>query len=332
MPVRVLTFNVFMGSPLPCCCGTRSLPNSTRLRQQLRALTALDADILCLQEVTTSDLVRRYGAALGPSYAPVWKPSVPPLRACVAAELLLLCLTGLLFLVLYGAAINHITQFGAAFLWLTIYVFLWRALAHSVVFQFLLGNVAGSLVLFYRRSVFSLVLYDSMRLESEVGDALNAFRPRCVQFVELRAAAGGARYIITHIHANALGPTAARAAQLAEGTRHALETEDGVTVSLLLGDFKVPPDEAGVRRLAACGLRDTLLRGEGPEAPTWGAANPLTRGILRLRDHRCDYIFLKSTTLPAGTLLGSLVVLNRPPFTSDHYGVLLEVGGTPSPI
>jgi len=50
--LRVLTFNVFTGSPVPYVRnGTPALAGSKRLGAQLEAVAALDADILCLQEV-----------------------------------------------------------------------------------------------------------------------------------------------------------------------------------------------------------------------------------------------------------------------------------------
>lgn len=52
MSLRVLSFNVFAGSPLPHLFnGTPSLAKSSRLERQVTLLRELSADVICLQEV-----------------------------------------------------------------------------------------------------------------------------------------------------------------------------------------------------------------------------------------------------------------------------------------
>ncbi len=52
--IRVVTFNVCIGTPLSSLFknGTAPLSGSRRLAAQLAALAYLDADIICLQEVS----------------------------------------------------------------------------------------------------------------------------------------------------------------------------------------------------------------------------------------------------------------------------------------
>ena len=329
----ILTFNVFMGSPIPsCCCGTRALGGSRRQKAQIAALRALDADVMCLQEVADSSLITAYEMGLGGEYASVWSAAVPGWRARVGAEAMFLAAAATFALLLYvmlavipGSA--HISESpGPAIATLAVYGFARRELPHTALGTFLLGDVAGCLVTLYRVRKFSLEVFETVRLRNQEGDFMNMYRPRCVQFVALKARARDVRYVLTHVHVNALGATEARGPQLAECAAYAVATEDLASTVVMLGDFNAPRDAPELAALhSTYHLVDTLAeRGAAfRDRPTWTAANPLTRGWMRHPDHRPDHILVRKTAIDGGA--SSRVVLDTAPHTSDHFGVLLTL-------
>jgi endonuclease/exonuclease/phosphatase family metal-dependent hydrolase len=72
-------------------------------------------------------------------------------------------------------------------------------------------------------------------------------------------------------------------------------------------------------------LRDALCEQGAGMQPTWAARNPLTCGVIQESDHRCDYIFYRPMAGQHEMVNSSCrIVLDQPPFLSDHFGVLLE--------
>ena len=67
--------------------------------------------------------------------------------------------------------------------------------------------------------------------------------------------------------------------------------EEGSVV--VCGDFNVTPESEEIQLLCRrAGGRDALEE-KGCVEPTWSSRNPLTHGVLREGDHRCDFIFYK---------------------------------------
>ena len=133
------------------------------------------------------------------------------------------------------------------------------------------------------------------------------------------------RLIIINIHANALGDDSFRATQLNEVALLAAGFDDGSTSIIVAGDFNASPSSTSVRQLATMGLRDAAgVGGVGVgDDYTWDSRNPLTLGYMRHEDHRCDYVYHRGQ----GEIIDCRVVMNTPPYTSDHFGVLVCMKG-----
>ena len=68
------------------------------------------------------------------------------------------------------------------------------------------------------------------------------------------------------------------------------------------------------------GFSDSALANGNTSSPTWSDTNPLSVGFLRVPDERVDYIFFKAHSQHVISDQKSQVVLNKQPFTSDHFG------------
>jgi len=128
---------------------------------------------------------------------------------------------------------------------------------------------------------------------------------------------------------------------------------------LLLGDLNATAESASVRAAAAAGFVDSFLERRRPEAAacSWDARNPLTNGFNKEPDGLIDHVLYRPARAAAGAGAGaapsasaeadananaaafnisaaaSSICINRPPFTSDHYGLqtdFLAVGLAPA--
>ena len=193
--LRILSYNVFIGSPLPYLRGgTPSLHGTGRLEKQARQVAALNADIICLQEAFCLDVIRGYKRALGSEYAAIYHHVRPPCRAFTSMFIIYLLFTGLFYVFL-----KLILVF--SFIWpvLTSSTSLWNTfwdiatvggalfLVHfsfnkSAVKAFLLGSVQAGTAILYRRSKVSPVAHGVRDFLEQRGDGLNVHRKRGYQY------------------------------------------------------------------------------------------------------------------------------------------------------
>ena len=193
-----------------------------------------------------------------------------------------------------------------------LYVVIRAGLRKTAAVTFFLGSVTGAIATLYRRDSLSLAASRTSLFNIQQGDPLNFFRPRGFQVLEFTRGGDAPRLVVVHLHANALGGAAHRAAQIQEAAAVAGGV-DAASDVILCGDFNCEPGELP-------GLKD----GGAHAGPTWCDRNPLSAGFLRLQDARCDAVLYRLARPDAATV-GCAVVLEGPPPTSDHYGVMLEI-------
>ena len=335
----ILTFNVFTGSPTPIR-GTRALAGSTRLHDQLSAVSDLAPDVICLQEVYSDEVRESYRTHFLKTHSLDAVLTRPPLLSRILAETLYWVATILTFGVFFVAIsmsrsdgeemgyIMLLMLFGAFHVTCRI------ALRESSLLGFLTGRTAGALAILYNRSTLRLSRTRTVYLKEQRGDFMNRLRPRCIQvsdFTRIRTSPvtprgppvpyAPSRVIIINVHANALGDDSFRASQLNEVALLAAGLDDGSTEIFVCGDFNADPTMLSIRQLVTYGLRDaTTLAGTGDDY-TWDSRNPLTMGYMRHADRRLDYVY----HLGKGMILDCRVVMNMPPYTSDHFGVLVRM-------
>lgn len=200
------------------------------------------------------------------------------------------------------------------------------ALRRTALLTFLLGTVHGALATAYRPDVVRVQSTRVVSFREQRGDPLNAFRPRAMQITELRVIASGARLTVIHVHVNAMGAPKWRAAQVAEATAGATDAARSGADVVLCGDLNAPEREVAAMRLEVAGLTDAYVaRTQDGSGATWDARNPLTAGFVRDADARCDYVFV---SLRRARLASCQTVMDTPPYTSDHFGVRVELTTT----
>lgn len=333
----ILTFNVFTGSPLPIR-GTRALAGSERLQEQLAGVAGLAPDVACLQEVYSDEVREAYKAHFAKTHALEVVMTNPPRLARVLAEVIVWVTTFSVFLIFYAATCLSSSEemgYGLAVLLLFAFNALCRTvLRESALIGFLTGRTAGGLAILYNRSTLRLSRTRTVYLKEQRGDLMNRLRPRCIQvadFTRIRVypitprgppvPRAPDRLVIINMHANALGDDSFRASQLNEVSLLAAGFDDGTSDVVVAGDFNAGPTSPSVRQLSACGLRDAASSTGAGDDYTWDARNTLTLGYMRHEDHRSDYVYHRGS----GTILDCRVVMNMPPYTSDHFGVLVRM-------
>ncbi len=337
--VRILTFNVFAGSPVPVQWlfgGTSSLQNSKRLRAQLQAVRAVDADVICLQELYCDNVLASYMLEFGDEYQFAVQRD-RKLLGVAAGEIIILLLASIAW-PLARAAMGDVSSCLSLFisgvltacLWLTLRV----TMRHSALLAFFNGRVKGFMATMWKRSVFELSDDETLYFTEQRGDIENLFRPRAFQLLHLKHRMTNYLYTFIHIHTNALGQSYLRARQVHEAVNAAGVANRGSLVTLL-GDFNDGEDSEPVRTAVKCGFVDAFRAHGTGHGHTWVHSNSMTRGYMRVPNLRCDYIFYRRNHPHASaiknndtTTLSNArcdVVLDDNP-TSDHFGVLLDFG------
>ncbi len=341
--LKIVTFNVFTGSPIPYLWGgTPSLAGSSRLQAQLDAVEALDADVVCLQEIYCDSVLRAYRERFGAEYAFVVEYErraagviAAEVAVLVAALILFGALKGLMYVLLQllrfeqagGKDASSLGWNAATFgvLWIILRV----ALRDTALVTFFNGSVKGFMATMYRMNQCALGHATTTFFNDQQGDIENVFRPRAFQIARLSHLASGQVLTLVHVHTNALGPTSVRRAQVAEAINatkqlsSATVRPDGVTI--LLGDFNDAEDSDTVRCCSAdFGFVDSGVKHGSGDMHTWVRANPLSQGFMRTSDRRCDYIFLLDRNKTLRNVRTRLVFNDLADPISDHYGVLMQ--------
>ena len=162
--------------------------------------------------------------------------------------------------------------------------------------------------------------------QEQRGDWLNLVRPR--GYLTSRLLFHGMPLYVVNTHLN-LGEQGYRRRQVEELTRHCqVLGEEGSVV--VCGDFNVTPESEEIQLLCSrAGVRDALEE-KGCVEPTWSSRNPLTHGVLREGDHRCDFIFYRGLGGVGGhRMVNRRCRLDRPfwgqTWLSDHFGIVLDL-------
>ena len=227
-----------------------------------------------------------------------------------------------------------------------------------VAYHFLTGRVHGGLALLLRRSTFAVRASYVRNFTHQNGDILNLLRPRAFQVVlaevlgsSSSSSSSPCLVLFFHTHAN-LGHgeegERCRASQLKEiiGAGSPAEVQrlldaaglHGVPphslVQVLLGDLNAEYSSASLQASLALGgfldpCTDSSSSSSSPPPPSWdNGRNPLTNGVLLDEDSRVDLVLYRNPeagsaalTLSPLTSGSTSLVLNQPPFLSDHFGV-----------
>ena len=267
----VVTYNVGAGNLFPFFQGgRRALVDNSRLDEQLAAIAALDADIICLQDVTSDKLRRAYHWNFGGTHGCVFQSQAPSNLARACGELLYIFTASSLATVVYATGLSSCSWSCIVALYGLCYLLSRACLRDSALCLFLYGSVRGGLVVLYRRDLFGFVRAETVPFVDQALDVLSDLRPKCFQVVELRqATAPNPKLFIVHAHCGARGGAqVAEAASVAADLYHAASVGSDV---LLLGDFSEEEARAGdgeeiVELLANYGLCDTAILAHGAGA------------------------------------------------------------------
>lgn len=367
--LKVLNFNVFAGSPVPVLFNsllpkTESLDGSERLKLQVERIKAMGPDIICLQEACSDGVERHYREALADLYGSFNDTQAPePLGKVLLFFIYLLLSSFLAFCFhcvldmwdsfsfpsspLRAKSIQH-SDFTHLLLALVLmckaYIIVSWSMSKCCLIGFLKGKVKASTVILWRKDRFAVVCekdavtrelvpveMSTTFFQEQRGDWLNLVRPR--GYLTARLLFHGMPLYVVNTHLN-LGEQGYRQRQVEELTRHCqVLGEEGSVV--VCGDFNVTPDSEEVQLLCRrAGLKDALAE-KGCVEPTWSSRNPLTHGVLRECDHRCDFIFYRGLVGTGGHRMVNRRCRLALPFwgntwLSDHFGIVLDLVLEPS--
>jgi endonuclease/exonuclease/phosphatase family metal-dependent hydrolase len=314
--LRVVTFNVFPGSPVPWLGGgTTALAGSWRLAEQIRRLRELDADVVCLQELYCASARDTFAKALGSVYEMHHAPRRPP-RSHL---LLFTALTCIVVVAAFHAGIacgvgRSWAAFGA--------IVAWRAWLRSALGAWLSGESYG-LVTLVRRTLKSSSA--TLVFGHQAGDRLNRVVPRGYQLTYV----GDVAIFNTHLNAGGRDDSD-RLHQAAALCEAVCEARRLLGVTVVCGDLNAPPHAASVSLLRHVGgLSDTAAVSCENPRPTWCSDNPLTHSVWNTgasTDQRLDYVLVHVRPCSGPICVSGHNVLDAPlPHVSDHAGVLADI-------
>jgi endonuclease/exonuclease/phosphatase family metal-dependent hydrolase len=320
----VLSYNVFPGSPLSHLGGgIPALHKSERLRCQLHAIEALQADVLCLQELYCTASAVEYRNQLPTHHLIIHSSSalkrlivflvLGAITMAVSAAFLALCAAP--FEVFVAIATVVAALYGAV----------WHCMiVHAATPAWLAGH-AGGVAILVRKSILmhggKCPTGEFSYFEDQGSDFLNMFAPRGTLTAACELS-NGRKMLVCSSHMDRKNSTArmAQTNQLLDITARGMVDDDGAfsVIGADLNDHEATKAEK--RRLEAAGLQDCAADG----AHTWCYENPMTR-VCYTRgnaDAQVDHVFVSKA--PAVAIDHSEVVLDHPPL-SDHYGAIATI-------
>mmetsp|Transcript_48 Transcript_48/g.132 ORF Transcript_48/g.132 Transcript_48/m.132 type:complete len:358 (-) Transcript_48:334-1407(-) len=328
--VRLLTLNVFAGSPLPYIGGgVPALAGSSRLAVQVELVRQTDPDVICLQEAWCH-VVLAYYEELFPEYQlffsgqRFWFGRAASQAFCLLLAALLLLIAKLIFWACGG---NDPSWRVDVMFFLLVYVLLHFFSGKVTLRACIGGNLTGLAMLVRRRNMRLLndPRYIRFGKHLQVGDWLNTFMPRGLMIVDVEI--NGVPLRIANTHLNQASDVEGCRFRLRQARQLLKELPDDCPIPLVLvGDFNVGSESGEVRLLCTKGnMRDAWNVAGVGDGNTWCARNTLTdtwyaRGA---PDCRIDYVFTRGNV----KVESCEVALDSPPFTSDHFGVLVFLRG-----
>ena len=310
-PIRVLTFNIYIGHPYYLLEGKHSLAQSFRLDSQIEEIKKLKPDIFCLQEMYSSNLLD------------IYKEHFPDFKC---------------FYVKDTIAFNHIVLYAiilASYLYIlhlplnTEYILSLFVLFSSCYYYFIFyttpgifinGNIRTANVIFYKKDKFKFKNGRAHHFHNQDGDILNMGRKR--GFITLNLTYKDKEIQIINCHLSNKQDTLERYQPPVSNINRyeqvlqlikTLELKNTQIPIVICGDFNSSNTTLEVSKLKEY-MSQTLAETYNH---TWSKSNDLTSLFHICDDHQADYIFYKSLKCINGTM----VFNNIKPNLSDHYGV-----------
>jgi len=347
------TWNVFIGTPLrlPYADYVPLLGSpgegAARLAAQLAAVKGALTDIFALQELHDDGVAAAFGAAFAGTHD-LLASRAANARGAAAFLLWRGALGGG-----FGAAAGFLAAAAGAGALLCAALALLAAAAAALLLaprqcvaaQFMLSRTVGGLGLLVDRARWRVLAFETRAFSHQAGDALNALKPRAFAAALLEERAGArARLLVLHAHAS-LGAHAHRGRQIAEAAAAAAPAAVAALLAraraggadaraplgpcdvpcVFLGDLNAEYGACVARAVEPLGFADAFAAAKGaPGAATWSNANPLAgRGVLREPDARVDHVLWRPAAGAAAPAAARLV-LDAPPFLSDHFGLRVD--------
>lgn len=316
MSFKLLSLNVFIGAPNIIVPGVlelgrrplsqlknpmrRPLSRGTaRLKLQFEQIRKANADIICLQEVVSTDMAEAYAEAL-PDYEAYYHPH-STLR-CTASWLAWHMAEALMPLMLYS--VGSCSELTASLLWMIITCLLRKATSKA----FIVGEPAGMLVTLWKKNRFALVRATCPAFKQQFGgdreDVLMACLKRrhyhCVELRSVDTCSGPSLVSVINTH-NSLGQKCPqhfnnRRLQL-EQLAHESDRLRTVSDVLIAGDFNTDAgtdQTVGTVLCEQAGMTDTYKAygNVNSYGHTWHHQNPYTQGWHLEMDRRLVSSFL----------------------------------------
>jgi endonuclease/exonuclease/phosphatase family metal-dependent hydrolase len=349
--LRVLTFNAYAGPPAPWSHQCKPLQSGRRLRHQAERVAALEADIICLQEVLADSARAMYIKALAADYEPSFARDTSRWRSNLRKLALLLIYTVVVWLCWRQPTWSKTVLVAVCCLLVCTLAIL------TTIWAFLFGDThpAGLLIFTKRSRLAKLGKPTASPFSTQEGDWMNVVRPRGAlwQRLQILDDKRGRLLVVGNAHADALSkevpwreqtqsvlqPSAHRREQLcelfAEGASRA--KKDGRARVLVAGDFNtgrrddgwLSSREADPRRKGfvdawQCVHRHSQTTGAEHSCFSFDSeCNSLASGgqWSPCRE-TLDYIFAHETSgLEAKE---ARLVMTETPHLSDHFGVLVD--------
>lgn len=345
LKLRLLSFNVFPGSPFPYIGGgiTR-LAASDRLDSQIVGIRALKPDVAFLQELYCVHSLKRYIDAF-PDYTfftlPCHNTRGRVIYAAIVGILSAIAVTAV-WLICRFVPSNHsqLTTHGQypvfAALFVVLCLVVHVCIGRSATAQWLRGSAAGLVTMTRKCECIAscqVVVPASRFFISQSGDPLNFFAPRGILTVSAEMS-NGHKLMLFNTHLNQSQEThgnhrLSQACEVLDAISHAVDVSrdagrQHITV-ILGGDLNNSPESPEVILIKEnSALKDAFSAAAVTVGEqTWLEANPLTHPIYvrGMPDSRIDFIVVDKHVRvdSCSTALGG------PYYVSDHLAVVADV-------